>query len=391
MHRIGIACIATLLALGSTSARAGDATCERAALRAYGAIVEVDVRSVWACATAVARAPGSRLAERRCRRLRAVGIGLDRRSAVEVQRLRAACPDDARPPSLAAPRCESLDHPYQRMRLATCVVAASHCLAAQILRATLAPDLLEAVATQHPDNFDFDLGGFDGNRFSRCRAWAPASSTTTTVAGSATTTTLLAPTTTVTTTTTTAPAPTTTAPSPTTTLPEPPRLVVTEIHANPDALSDAAGEYFEVYNAGSASVDLAGLEISDDGSDAFTVQGQFLLEPGGFAVLGRSAAAADGTVDYVYGAEMVLANTADVIELRWQGGTVDRVSYDASYPLVAGASLALAPGSEDAAANDLVVSWCAETRLLANGDRGSPGRANSPCAALPPFQAATAP
>ncbi|HYC00064.1 MAG TPA: lamin tail domain-containing protein [Candidatus Limnocylindrales bacterium] len=214
--------------------------------------------------------------------------------------------------------------------------------------------------------------------------------TTTEAAPEPTTTTAVAPTTTEPRpTTTTEPAPTTTTTSivttstladVTTTVPAaPPLLVVSEIASNPEALSDSTGEYFEIYNAGSEPVDLHGLLVRDGGTDSFTITASVALAAGAYAVIGRSAAAAAGRVDYVYGPAMSLTNSSDAVVLVWQGFVVDSVAYGAGFPLTPGAAMSLRPSRADAAANDAATAWCRETAPLGNGDFGSPGARTVSC------------
>jgi len=44
-------------------------------------------------------------------------------------------------------------------------------------------------------------------------------------------------------------------------------LLITEIMANPTAASDSQGEWFELFNSSTESVDLSGIVLSDDGSN----------------------------------------------------------------------------------------------------------------------------
>jgi hypothetical protein len=92
-------------------------------------------------------------------------------------------------------------------------------------------------------------------------------------------------------------------------------LLITEYMADPVGVSDADGEYFELFNASGFPVDLSGLTIRDDGSNSFTVT-DLLIEADAFAVFSSSAGTALGiTPDYVYGSSMSLTNTDDEIAL----------------------------------------------------------------------------
>jgi hypothetical protein len=146
---------------------------------------------------------------------------------------------------------------------------------------------------------------------------------------------------------------------------------------NPAAQSDSLGEYIELYNAGAGAVDLAGLVVRDDGSDAFVIDASVIVPSGAYAVLGKSTSAAPGAVDYVFGTGMTLSNSDDEVVLVLDGLVVDRAVYDARFPLAAGKSLELRTAALDASANDDPGAWCAASVGLGNGDFGSPGTASS--------------
>jgi hypothetical protein len=148
--------------------------------------------------------------------------------------------------------------------------------------------------------------------------------------------------------------------------------VITEIMSNPAAQSDTAGEYIEVLNTGSQPLDLAGLVVRDDGSDTFTVAGSLTAAPGAYLVLGRATTAANGAVDYTYSTAMTLSNTSDEIVLVYEGVEMDRVEYDARFPLVAGRATELRGDSLSAPANDLPENWCSAAAALGDGDFGTP-------------------
>ena len=57
-------------------------------------------------------------------------------------------------------------------------------------------------------------------------------------------------------------------------------LIITEIMQNPLAVSDANGEWFEVYNTTDHPIDMLGMTIRDDGSDSHVI-GENLIVPSG--------------------------------------------------------------------------------------------------------------
>jgi hypothetical protein len=159
-------------------------------------------------------------------------------------------------------------------------------------------------------------------------------------------------------------------------------VVITEVMADPTRVPDANGEWFELYNRTSTTFDLDGLTVRDDGGDSFTVTGELLLRPRRETVLGpNDDFVTNGRVivSFGYGAAMTLANGSD--ELILDNGVIelDRVAWDASYPLAPGTSLTLHPELANAAANDVALSWCTATSSYGRGDLGTPGRENDPC------------
>ena len=159
-------------------------------------------------------------------------------------------------------------------------------------------------------------------------------------------------------------------------------LVITEIMANPDAVRDSDGEWFEVHNpGGEGPVNLAGWTIQDGERDQHRIAAELIVPAGGYVVLARNGdKAANGGVaaDYVYG-QFNLTNEADVIELvDASGQVVDRVSYTPAL-VFAGASTSLSSNALDSVANDQPANWCRAVSAMPNGDYGTPGAANDPC------------
>jgi len=165
-------------------------------------------------------------------------------------------------------------------------------------------------------------------------------------------------------------------------------IVITEIMANPNGVSDTNGEWFEVTNNTGATIDLNGwfLSSSDDGTHQIDAGGPLNIAAGGYLVFGLNGVTAENggvTVDYVY-TGLTLGNSSDDIALQNPSAEViDVVVYDATnFPLRSGASLSLDPASTNTVANDTGANWCpSSARLGLDWDRGSPGVANPSCAA----------
>ena len=110
----------------------------------------------------------------------------------------------------------------------------------------------------------------------------------------------------------------------------PPSLEITEIFANAgEGSRDAAFEWVEIHNAGTAPIDLAGWTIGDNGAVDELPGG--VVAPGARLTIGGSREAADGGVDIVVEDGRIgngLANRGDVVVLRDpQGRIVDEVDY----------------------------------------------------------------
>ena len=160
-------------------------------------------------------------------------------------------------------------------------------------------------------------------------------------------------------------------------------LIITEIMPDPTAVSDANGEWFEIYNDTGVGLNLDGLGFMDDGSDDFTVSGDLYLPADEYLVLGKSADTSTNgglDVDYEYGSGMGLTNTSDEIHIYTPSDFIDSVAWDngATFPDQAGATIALDPGTS-AADNDSGFSWCEGTSTYGEGDLGTPGVENDAC------------
>jgi hypothetical protein len=161
--------------------------------------------------------------------------------------------------------------------------------------------------------------------------------------------------------------------------PAPGDVLITEVMADPAALGDTAGEWFELYNATSAPVELGGLVIRDEGGDRHVIAGSVIVEPRTFAVLVR-ATGATSSWRYVYGGSMSLGNDDDELILATPSDVViSRVAWPAGF-VTRGASASLDPGAFTASGAADLDNWCDSTSAYFTGDRGTPGESNDPCA-----------
>ncbi len=144
-------------------------------------------------------------------------------------------------------------------------------------------------------------------------------------------------------------------------------LLITEIMANPAALPDSRGEWFELYNPTDSIIDLDDVTIGDDGGDRHRIESDLLILPGHFLTLARSDD--PGFVpDYVYD-DFTLSNSGDEILLFENDVAVLRLDY--------GAAFDEAGRSRDLAALPMLASNYALTLASLTyglGDIGTPGQ-----------------
>jgi hypothetical protein len=161
-----------------------------------------------------------------------------------------------------------------------------------------------------------------------------------------------------------------------------PPIVISEIMANPAGVSDANGEWFELYNNGPSAVDLAGWSIRDQpgtNQNSHTIAASLVINPGQHVVLAANGSTTTNggvTVHYVYGANWFLNNSEDEIYLYdASSNLIDKVEYSAAkgFTIPSGASISLKNPTLD---NNNGANWCAETTTWTggtSGDKASPG------------------
>ncbi|MEM7563615.1 MAG: lamin tail domain-containing protein [Pseudomonadota bacterium] len=102
-------------------------------------------------------------------------------------------------------------------------------------------------------------------------------------------------------------------------------LLISEIMANPSAITDSNGEWFELYNPTGNAINLLNSTLSDDGSDIHVIETDLLVLPGHFLTLARSNNPGF-TPDYVY-QNFRLGNSDDEIRIESDSGEVLSFSY----------------------------------------------------------------
>jgi len=165
-------------------------------------------------------------------------------------------------------------------------------------------------------------------------------------------------------------------------IPGPGDIVITEIMANPDAVSDTNGEWIEIRNMTGKDLLINGLKLEDSGTNmhVLTSAGSLILPANSYWVLGRNGnSQINGgvNVNYVY-QNFTLSNSSDQVILTGENEVlIDQVCYDSDWPLVSGASMELKPDCLSAGVNDLSSNWSQARTVFGAGDKGSPGKDNA--------------
>jgi len=165
---------------------------------------------------------------------------------------------------------------------------------------------------------------------------------------------------------------------------EPGILIITEVMLNPNAVADAAGEWFEVHNPTAYDINMNGWEIRDDGLDTHIINDDVWVPAGGYIVLGTNAnSGTNGGVVAAYqysgifmggsGDELALTVIAvDVDYFAYTSGTFDTPGFSQQLD----ADFTLGDNSDE-------THWC-DTRVqpayqLPAGDYATPNAANHTC------------
>ena len=162
---------------------------------------------------------------------------------------------------------------------------------------------------------------------------------------------------------------------------QPGEVIISEIMQDPKAVTDANGEWFEVYNPKVTAVNLKGCTISDAGSETHLISSNLIVPAGGYAVLGRQGdfATNGGYIpNYIYNG-FTLGNTDDEIIITCCDQIIDRVDYTGTkpWPDPTGASMIL--NNPDLDNND-GTNWCESSITTFDaGDFGTPGTMNDTC------------
>jgi lamin tail-like protein/amidohydrolase family protein len=157
-------------------------------------------------------------------------------------------------------------------------------------------------------------------------------------------------------------------------------VIINEVMINPSAVSDANGEYVELYNSGTTPVDLAGWTIKDDGTNSFTIPaGQPVLVAAGgvFLLAAQPDPALNGgfTPDMTW-TNFALSNGGDqVVLLDAANVEQDRLVYTGT-PFTDSVGESVERISPRLPTSD-PLSWAQARSTFGLGDRGTPGTVNT--------------
>lgn len=152
-------------------------------------------------------------------------------------------------------------------------------------------------------------------------------------------------------------------------------LLITEVMANPLSVSDTRGEWLELFNPTSESIELSGLKLSDTTTAGHIIDNsnRLLINPGDYFVLARNGdSEINGgfTPDYVYGSEFSLSNSGDEIIFARGNDELLRLDYGPGFAS-AGFSMELINSTMRQ------VNYVTSSTQYGLGDWGTPGSAGS--------------
>ncbi len=160
------------------------------------------------------------------------------------------------------------------------------------------------------------------------------------------------------------------------------QLLITEFMANPAAVSDTKGEWFEIMNTSNAIIELNGLIIADQGSNEHSIKldDSFPISPGEIVVFARNNDYTEnGGIhpDYTY-QNFSLGNAEDEIIIKNTDGIViDQLNYLKDWVIEPGYSNELNLDIMDHIENDKHSNWHQAIEVYGAGDFGTPGLSNS--------------
>ncbi len=157
-----------------------------------------------------------------------------------------------------------------------------------------------------------------------------------------------------------------------------PKVVITEVMINPQATSDANGEWFEIYNDNEIPINFKNWIIKDKDTDDFLILENLIISNNTYAVFGNNSNFySNGGLDInLQYSGISLANAGDeLILVSPEGFIADSISWDGGnqFPFGNGNSMALTDLYSD---NLFASNWLESNLVFGTGDAGTPGFEN---------------
>ena len=161
-------------------------------------------------------------------------------------------------------------------------------------------------------------------------------------------------------------------------------LFISEIMANPEAVSDLDGEWFELYNPHARTFSLRGCRFVAADGDAFEITSDAVIGPWSrlvFGVNGSMDENGGADVDVVYDRlNFSLDNFEDQIRMvNASGVTISAVNYNRVWDREAGRSIQLDRSSHYISVAGMPSKWCLSSTEMPGGDLGTPHTVNEVC------------
>lgn len=157
-----------------------------------------------------------------------------------------------------------------------------------------------------------------------------------------------------------------------------PQIVITEVMINPQNISDANGEWFEIYIENQIPINFKNWIIKDNDTDDFLITENLIIQNNSYAVFGNNSNySSNGGVetDFEYN-QINLANGGDELYLiSPEGFLADSIWWDggSQFPFSNGNSMALINPELD---NLNPQNWQESDLVFSSGDYGTPGFEN---------------
>ena len=153
----------------------------------------------------------------------------------------------------------------------------------------------------------------------------------------------------------------------------------------PAMVSDSNGEWFEIYNNTSETINLNGLIITDNNASyPHTISVNVYFPSNMYFILGRNDNFNTNGwihVDYSYGSAFYLDDSADILILSNSFEDLEEVSWGSGNGLSSslGHAMTLDPDYLSATDNDDGANWCHSYTQNLTGGYGTPGVQNEQC------------